>query len=78
MSENVTTPGIEPNQPAVSATPSAAPALDLEAVAAELADVETALARLEAGTYFVDEVTGQTLPEAFLIANPTARTLPTA
>ena len=78
MSENVTSPGIEPNQPVVSAAPSVVPALDLAAIAAELADVETALARLEAGTYFVDEITGQPLPEAFLIANPTARTLPTA
>lgn len=52
--------------------------LDLAAIAADLADVETALARLEAGTYFTDEVTGEALPEAFLIANPTARTLPAA
>jgi RNA polymerase-binding transcription factor DksA len=58
----------------------AAPAVvvDLDAIAAELADVEVALARLEAGTYFLDEVTGQPLPAAFLAANPTARTLPTA
>jgi hypothetical protein len=57
---------------AVAAVP--APVLDLGAVAADLADVETALARLEAGTYFTDEVTGEPLPEAFLVANPTART----
>ena len=58
----------------------AAPAVvvDLDAIAAELADVEVALARLEAGTYFTDEVTGEPLPAAFLAANPTARTLPTA
>lgn len=56
----------------------AAAVVDLEAIAAELADVETALARLEAGTYFTDEVTGEPLPAAFLEANPTARTLPTA
>ena len=58
---------------AVAAVP--APALDLDAIAADLADVETALTRLEAGTYFTDEVTGEPLPEAFLIANPTARTV---
>lgn len=55
-----------------------AAAADLEAIAAELADVEIALARLEAGTYFTDEVTGEPLPAAFLEVNPTARTLPTA
>lgn len=58
-----------------SQAPAAAGQLDLDAIAADLADVETALARLEAGTYFTDEVTGESLPETFLIANPTARTL---
>lgn len=57
------------------AATAAAGQLDLDAIAADLADVETALARLEAGTYFTDEVTGEPLPEAFLVANPTARTL---
>ena len=52
--------------------------LDLVAVARDLADVEIALARLEVGTYFTDEVTGQPLPEAFLIAHPTARTVASA
>jgi hypothetical protein len=63
----------DPTNPA-----SAAPAssLDLEAIAAELADVEIALERLESGTYFTDEVSGQPLPAAFLAAHPTARTLP--
>ena len=62
------------------ATPAAAPSapLNLEAIAADLADVEVALARLESGTYFTDEVTGEPLPEAFLVANPTARTLRTS
>jgi len=79
MSENVTSSPAEQNPSSIVApVATATPALDLEAIAAELADVETALARLEAGTYFTDEVTGQPLPEAFLIANPTARTLPTA
>lgn len=46
---------------------------DLEAIATDLADVETALARLDDGSYWVDEVTGQPLPEATLAARPTAR-----
>ena len=51
--------------------------VDLDAIAAELADVEIALARLEAGTYFTDEVTGEPLPGALLAAHPTARSRPT-
>ena len=70
MNDDVTAVTPEDTQ---NAAPSAA--LDLEAVAADLADVETALARLEAGTYFTDEVTGAPLPESFLAANPTARTV---
>jgi len=64
-----------PEQADAVAPNSSAITLDLDAIAADLADVEVALARLEAGTYFTDEVTGEPLPEAFLIANPTARTL---
>jgi RNA polymerase-binding transcription factor DksA len=50
--------------------------LDLDALQRELADVETALARLDAGTYWVDEVTGQPLPDALLATTPTARRMP--
>ena len=50
--------------------------LDLDAIAAELADVEIALARLDAGTYFTDEVTGEELPDSFLADHPTARRRP--
>lgn len=62
---------------ATQAPPNVAPAavLDLDAITADLAGVEIALARLEAGTYFTDEVTGEPLPEEFLVANPTARTV---
>lgn len=62
---------------ATQAPPDVAPTavLDLDAIAADLAGVEIALARLEAGTYFTDEVTGEPLPEEFLVANPTARTV---
>ena len=62
---------------APQAQPDVAPAdvLDLDGIAADLAGVEIALARLEAGTYFTDEVTGEPLPEEFLVANPTARTV---
>ncbi len=48
-------------------------ALDLDAIDQDLTDVETALQRLDAGTYFVDEITGAPLSQEMLSANPTAR-----
>ncbi len=48
-------------------------ALDLDAIDQDLTDVETALQRLDAGTYFVDEITGALLSQEILNANPTAR-----
>jgi RNA polymerase-binding transcription factor DksA len=61
----------------VHAAPSATE-VDLAAIAADLADVEVALARLDAGTYFTDEVTGQALPDELLAAHPAARRAPSA
>ena len=49
--------------------------LDLDAIERDLADVEVALARLDAGTYWTDEITGADLPHEVLAANPTARRL---
>jgi len=49
--------------------------LDLDAIERDLADVEVALARLDAGTYWTDEVTGAVIPHDLLAANPTARRL---
>ena len=49
--------------------------LDLDEIEQDLADVEVALARLDAGTYWTDEITGAALPHDLLAANPTARRL---
>ena len=49
--------------------------LDLDAIERDLADVEIALTRLDAGTYWTDEVTGAELPSELLAAKPTARRL---
>jgi RNA polymerase-binding transcription factor DksA len=46
---------------------------DLDAVERDLADVETALARLDDGTYWIDEVTGAAIPDGVLDEHPTAR-----
>jgi RNA polymerase-binding transcription factor DksA len=52
-------------------TPVDEPSVD--ELAEALAGVEQALERLEAGTYWTDEVTGEPLPEALLADDPTAR-----
>jgi RNA polymerase-binding transcription factor DksA len=51
----------------------AADAPDLDAIELDLADVELALARLDSGAYWTDEVTGQPLPDELLAERPTAR-----
>ena len=45
----------------------------IDSIEKDLADVEAALARLEAGTYWTDEVTGQPIPDEVLSRNPLAR-----
>ena len=47
--------------------------LDLDGIERDLADVEVALARLDAGTYWTDEVTGEPIPTEVLAADPLAR-----
>jgi hypothetical protein len=66
----VDTPHESPTHPGVDAAP--AP-LDLDGIERDLADVEHALARLDSGEYWVDEVTGETIPDDELAARPTAR-----
>lgn len=46
---------------------------DLNDIDASLDAVEVALVRLENGTYFTDEITGNPLDEQLLISNPIAR-----
>ena len=46
---------------------------NLDEIEQDLADVETALARLEAGPYWTDEGTGQQLSDEVLAQHPTAR-----
>jgi RNA polymerase-binding transcription factor DksA len=50
---------------------------ELEKIAADLAGVEAALERLDAGTYWTDEVTGEPLPDELLAIDPVARRAPT-
>lgn len=50
---------------------------DLDHVGRRLADVEAALERLDAGTYWTDEVTGEPIPDHVLEADPVARRVTT-
>jgi len=66
---------LDPPSP-VRASPIAPPAtapVDLDAVERDLTAVEAALGRLADGTYWTDEVTGETLSDDLLTADPTAR-----
>ena len=45
----------------------------LDTVERDLAGVEAALERLDRGTYFTDEVTGEPIPLEVLETDPTAR-----
>jgi RNA polymerase-binding transcription factor DksA len=46
---------------------------DLERIAGDLADIERALERLDDGSYWTDEVTGEAISDELLAADPTAR-----
>jgi RNA polymerase-binding transcription factor len=51
-------------------------AAELDRIETDLSDVEIALERLDAGTYWTCEVTGRPLPDPLLAADPVARRLP--
>jgi hypothetical protein len=67
----------EPDEPAATEPPAparpAAPTLDLEQIERDLEGVAMALARLDDGTYWTDEVTGEPLVDELLVADPVAR-----
>jgi len=60
-------------EPTTAETHTTAAPLDLDGIERDLADVEVALARLDAGTYWTDEVTGAELPAELLATAPTSR-----
>ncbi len=47
--------------------------IDLASIERDLAAVEAALPRLDDGSYWVHEVTGDPLPDELLAVNPVAR-----
>ncbi|MFM8310629.1 MAG: hypothetical protein ACKOAZ_01885 [Ilumatobacteraceae bacterium] len=65
--------GPDEQAPSGTARQAGAP-LDLDAIERDLADVEAALVRLDAGTYWTDETSGAPLSDELLAQRPTART----
>ena len=60
-------------EPTIAETKPTAVPLDLDGIERDLADVEVALERLDAGTYWTDEVSGTELSADLLATAPTAR-----
>jgi len=58
--------------------PESSEAVDLDAIERDLADVELAMSRLDAGTYWTDEVTGAEIAHQHLVDHPLARRNPPA
>ena len=52
-----------------------APGIDLDAIQRDLEGVQAALERLNEGTYWTDEVTGDIIPSEVLDAFPLTRTV---
>lgn len=69
---------VDPEAPAIASESDPEPDCgpDLDAIGRDLADVETALARLDDGTYWTDEVVGGPIPDELLAERPTARRSP--
>ncbi len=65
-----TAAGATPDEPVAAAEP---PGIDLSRIDHDLAGVEAALRRLDDGSYWTDEITGDPLDEALLVADPVAR-----
>jgi hypothetical protein len=72
-------PAVEHDAPTgtVVGTPVGTP-VDLDRIAQDLIDVEVALDRLDQGSYWTCEVTGEPLPDDLLAADPVARRRPHA
>lgn len=66
-------PTQDPSTPPVAPADPVAPAIDLEMIERDLAGVEAALRRLDDGSYWTDEITGEPLDERLLLADPVAR-----
>ncbi len=65
-----------PDQAAEATTELANDSVDLDRIERELEDVEVALQRLDAGTYWTDETSGEPIPDEALASDPLTRRAP--
>ena len=63
----------EPSDDTTGNTDATVEPVDLAGVSADLDGVEAALRRLDEGTYWTDEVTGDEIPDEVLAADPVTR-----
>ena len=63
----------EPNRSSAGADETFPSPPDLTAIEQDLTAVEAALSALDDGSYWIDEVTGEPIPDEVLAANPVAR-----
>ncbi len=59
--------------PVETATEATAAAVDLALIERDLEGIAVALARLDDGTYWTDEVTGEAIADELLVTDPVAR-----
>jgi hypothetical protein len=71
--ERVTDANHPSDGPGETPAATSSPPPDLAVIERDLTAVEAALAALDDGSYWVDEVTGERLPDEVLAANPVAR-----
>lgn len=76
VTDDATAPVPDPDASETAPVPAdaaAAEPLDLAAIERDLDGVEAALRRLDDGSYWTDEVTGEPIPDEVLAADPVAR-----
>jgi RNA polymerase-binding transcription factor DksA len=71
--QQVSEPSDEPRTPVEPDRDTAPPQVDLGAIERDLAGVESALRRLDDGSYWTDEVSGDPIPDTVLADDPVAR-----
>lgn len=64
-----------PDEPVAPADGPPADVIDLDEIERDLTDVQSALERLNDGSYWTDEITGDTIPDEVLATFPLTRTV---
>jgi RNA polymerase-binding transcription factor DksA len=73
--ESVAEPTNTFDEPVETTDGPAADVIDLDAIERDLTDVQSALERLNDGSYWTDEITGDSIPDEVLATFPLTRTV---